>query len=153
MEKNTAILRWRVSNSKKSTSSLFFIDFGSRDSVVSILTRLRARRSGHSKPGRGKRFFFSPKHRHRPWAHPASYSVDVKRPELENDHSPPSGAEVKNKWRSTSTPPTCLHDMYRDLTFYLFICLFIHLLTYLFIYVFIYVFTYVFINTVKSRNK
>ena len=34
------------------------------------------------------------------------------------DNSPPSSAEVKNEWRSTSTPPMCLHGMDRD-KFYL----------------------------------
>jgi hypothetical protein len=36
---------------------------------------------------------------------------DVKRPELEADHSPPSTAEVKNAWSYTSTPPVCLHGV------------------------------------------
>jgi hypothetical protein len=31
-------------------------------------------------------------------------SPEVKRPELEDDHSPPSSAEVKNTWSYTSTP-------------------------------------------------
>jgi hypothetical protein len=49
-------------------------------------------------------------------AHPASYPMDtgafslaVKRPGREADHSPPSSAEVKNAWSCTSTPPIRLH--------------------------------------------
>jgi hypothetical protein len=33
------------------------------------------------------------------------YMVRVKQPGPDADHSPPSGAEVKNKWRYTCTPP------------------------------------------------
>jgi hypothetical protein len=36
-----------------------------------------------------------------PWA----ISPGVKRPGREADHSPPTGAEVKNTWIYTSTPP------------------------------------------------
>jgi hypothetical protein len=50
--------------------------------------------------------------------YPASYpmgtrgsSLEVKRPGLEADHSPPSSAEVKNVWSCTSTPPICLHGV------------------------------------------
>jgi len=52
-------------------------------------------------------------------AHPASYpmstmvsfSLGVKRPDREADHSPPSSAEVNNAWNSTSTPPIRLHGL------------------------------------------
>jgi hypothetical protein len=38
--------------------------------------------------------------------HPASYSFPgVKRPGREINHSPTASAEVRNKWRYTSTPP------------------------------------------------
>jgi hypothetical protein len=44
-------------------------------------------------------------------AHPGSYPMvpgtlymEVKRPGREDDHSPPSSAEVKNTWSYTSTP-------------------------------------------------
>jgi hypothetical protein len=44
-------------------------------------------------------------------AHPASYpmgtrgfSLGVKRPERETDHSPPSSAEANNEWSCTPTP-------------------------------------------------
>jgi hypothetical protein len=46
-------------------------------------------------------------------AHPASYamgtrgfSLGLKQPGLEADHSPPSSAEVKNAWSYTSIPNT-----------------------------------------------
>jgi len=39
---------------------------------------------------------------------------EVKLAEREADHSPQSGTEVKNKWRNTSTPLTCLHGFARD---------------------------------------
>jgi hypothetical protein len=35
---------------------------------------------------------------------PRVLSLGVKRPEREDDHSPPSSAEVKNAWSYTSTP-------------------------------------------------
>jgi hypothetical protein len=35
---------------------------------------------------------------------PGTLSVGIKRPGCEADHSPPSGAEVKNAWIYTSTP-------------------------------------------------
>ena len=49
-------------------------------------------------------------------AHPASRVEDteVKRPELEVNHSHPSSAEVKNMWRHTSAPPVFLHDVGRE---------------------------------------
>lgn len=37
-------------------------------------------------------------------AHPASYSLGVKRPGRESDHSPPTSAVVKNYRSCTSTP-------------------------------------------------
>jgi hypothetical protein len=39
------------------------------------------------------------------------FSPELKRPGREVDHSPPSGAEVKNSSRYTSIPPIRLHDM------------------------------------------
>jgi hypothetical protein len=38
-------------------------------------------------------------------------SPGVKRPRREADHSPTSSADVKNEWKYTSTPPTCLHGL------------------------------------------
>jgi hypothetical protein len=42
-----------------------------------------------------------------PWA----LSLGVKGPGREADHSPPFSAEVKNAWKSTSTPPIRLHGV------------------------------------------
>jgi hypothetical protein len=39
----------------------------------------------------------------------------VKRPERDADQSPPTSAEIKNKWRCTSTLPVRLHGMYRKI--------------------------------------
>ena len=41
-------------------------------------------------------------------------SPGVKRPGREVARSPQSSADVKNKWRYASTPPTCLQGVYRD---------------------------------------
>jgi hypothetical protein len=38
----------------------------------------------------------------------------AKRPECESDHPPLSGAEVKNEWSYTSTPPIYLHGVERE---------------------------------------
>jgi hypothetical protein len=63
---------------------------------------------------------FSPHHRVPigSGAHHASYatgnrgfSLGVKRPGCETDHSSPSSAEVKNEWSYTSTPPVRLHGV------------------------------------------
>jgi hypothetical protein len=40
-----------------------------------------------------------------------AFSLGVKRPGREVDHSPPSSAEVKNAWSYTSTPPIRLHGV------------------------------------------
>ena len=37
------------------------------------------------------------------------WTLGVKKPGNEADHSPLSSAEVKNEWSYTSTTPTCLH--------------------------------------------
>jgi hypothetical protein len=39
------------------------------------------------------------------------FSLGLKRPKREADHSPPSSAEVKNVWSYTSTPLTHLHGV------------------------------------------
>jgi hypothetical protein len=36
---------------------------------------------------------------------PGAFSLEVKRPGLEGDHSHPSSVEVKNAWSYTTTPP------------------------------------------------
>jgi len=38
-------------------------------------------------------------------------SLGVKWPRREADHSPPSGAEVKNAWSYTTTPAILLHGV------------------------------------------
>jgi hypothetical protein len=62
--------------------------------------------------GRGKIFFFSPKHPNCLWGPPnllpTVYQVlfpRVKQPGLEAAPSPPSSAKVKNEWRYTSIAP------------------------------------------------
>jgi hypothetical protein len=40
------------------------------------------------------------------------FSLGVKRPWREADHSPPYGVEVKNVWSHTFTPPIRLHDVH-----------------------------------------
>lgn len=68
-----------------------------------------------SNPGRGKRFFFSPKTPDHVWGPPillisgsqCSFPV-VKWPGPDVGHSPPPSAQVKNKWSYTYTPPICL---------------------------------------------
>jgi hypothetical protein len=42
---------------------------------------------------------------------PGAFSLGIKRPGCEADHSPPSSAEVKNTWSYTSTPPVHLHGL------------------------------------------
>jgi hypothetical protein len=37
---------------------------------------------------------------------PGAFSLGVKQPGREADHSPPSSAEIKNEWSYTSTPNT-----------------------------------------------
>jgi hypothetical protein len=42
---------------------------------------------------------------------PGALSLGVMRPGREDDHSPPSSAEVKNAWSYTSTSPIHLHGV------------------------------------------
>jgi len=40
------------------------------------------------------------------------YFLEVKQPELEADHSPPSSAEIQNMWSCTSmNSPECIHGV------------------------------------------
>jgi hypothetical protein len=59
-------------------------------------------------PSRGKRVVCTPQRPDRLWD-PPSFLPNVywglKRQRREADHSPPSSAEVKNGWSSSSTPP------------------------------------------------
>ena len=80
-----------------------------------------------AKWGWGKRFFCLPKRPDRPQGGPHSLLFgghwgsfsELKRPEGDVDHSPPSGVEVKNEWSCTSTFFTRLHgaDWY-NVTFF-----------------------------------
>jgi hypothetical protein len=45
-----------------------------------------------------------------PWV-PGAPSLGVKRWRRESNHSPPTGAEIKNEWSYTSTPPIGLHGV------------------------------------------
>jgi hypothetical protein len=59
--------------------------------------------------GRGKRFFFPPQRPDRLWSSPSfisngyreAFSLRIKQPGLEADHSPLSNAEVKNRGKKT----------------------------------------------------
>jgi hypothetical protein len=90
----------------------YIVDDSSRDSSVSIVTRLRAGRPGFDS-GQGKRIFLvtvsrpavGPTQPPIQWA-PGAVSPGVKRPGREADHSHPSNAVVKNAWSYTSTPST-----------------------------------------------
>jgi hypothetical protein len=42
---------------------------------------------------------------------PGFFSLGVKRPGRDANHSPPPSAEVKNSWSYTSTPPVRLHGV------------------------------------------
>ena len=82
---------------------------------------LRAGRSGLRFLGRVKRSFCSPKRPDRLWdprwllsMGKAALSLGIKRPGRESGHSPPCSAWVKNKCRSTSASPICLHGVHRD---------------------------------------
>jgi hypothetical protein len=91
----------------------FFIIFKSRDSSVGI-------ELGYGQDNRGLRFdsrrgleiFLFTTASRTALGHtqpsiqgkPGALSLGVKRPGREVDHSPPSGAEVKNAWSYTSTP-------------------------------------------------
>jgi hypothetical protein len=45
------------------------------------------------------------------WVPGALFSLEVKRPGCEADHSSPYSAEFKNAWSFTSTPPISLHNV------------------------------------------
>jgi hypothetical protein len=50
----------------------------------------------------------------------------IKRSGREPENSPPSDAELKNERSCTSTPPKCLHGMYRVNYTFTFLCDIIH---------------------------
>jgi hypothetical protein len=88
--------------------------------LVTILTPERPRNRG-STPGKGKRFFSSPKPPDRSVSHPASYIVrtgefflGVKLSGLETDHLSPASAGFKIEWVYSSTPPIYLYSAHRE---------------------------------------
>ena len=95
--------------------------FESRESVVSIMTRLWAGRPGiripawardryHPKMSRPTRWPTQPPIQ---WVS-GSFTPGGKRLGRKADHSSPSYAEVKNEWSYTSTPTICFQDVARD---------------------------------------
>jgi hypothetical protein len=92
----------------------------SRDSSVCVATRLRGGWSGFwgSIPDTGREFFSAPPCPDRHWDPPSpcamgtgAFSLEVKLPGLEADHSPLSSAKVNNAWSSSFTPPIHLHGV------------------------------------------
>jgi hypothetical protein len=83
-------------------------------SLVSIVTRLRAGRSGFDFRWGQRRdvllFATAPRHTVG-YVGTWGFSLWIKLPGREPDHSPPSSAEVKNAWSYTSIPATCLHGV------------------------------------------
>lgn len=100
-----------------------FAEGGSRDGVVSIVTRLQSGRSGDRMLGGVRNLPPVPSVHSGSGVHSVSYLIGnrssfPKRPECEADLSLP-GEEFKNEWSYTSIPPICLYGMYRDkFTFY-----------------------------------
>ena len=91
----------------------------SRYTVVSIVTRLRAERSGVRIPAKIN-FSIPLIAYNESAANPASCSMGtgflsrgLKRPRRDVDHSLPSNTEVKNEKSYTSSAPTCLHGVDR----------------------------------------
>jgi hypothetical protein len=88
---------------------------GSRGSVLVIVTKLRAGRSGVRMSVRAEIFLFSKTSRPAfgptqppiQWV-PGAFS-GVKRPGFEGNYFAPCIAEVKNEWNCTSPPPVSLH--------------------------------------------
>jgi hypothetical protein len=106
---------------------LFVISFRNHDTVVNIMTRLRAGRS-RVRTRANERDFCSTKRPDRFWGtfklsarwEPGLFlwrgGGGSKRRGSEADHSPPSSTEVKNECSYTSTPPICLQGVDRNFT-------------------------------------
>jgi hypothetical protein len=96
------------------------VSYVSRNSSVSVVTRLRLEDSGFkARQGQSISLFckrcrppLRTTHLPTQWL-PCSLLV-VKRLGYDIGHSPPSSAEVKNESNYTSTPPLCLHGMDKD---------------------------------------
>jgi hypothetical protein len=92
--------------------------FGNRSSLVSVVTRLWAGRSGVPNPA-ARHFFLKTS---RPTLGPTQLPVQSvvgpfsggKVAGVGVDHSLPSRAEFQNEWSPTSTYSTCLYGVYRD---------------------------------------
>lgn len=48
---------------------------------------------------------------------PTPVSLGVERPKREADYSPLSSAEVEDEWSCTSTLPSCINGVRRDVTY------------------------------------
>jgi hypothetical protein len=90
------------------------------NSVVGIVIRLRADRSGVRIPAWAKRFLLTKMSRpalesNQPLIQRVPNTFPpIKRPVHEADHSPPSRVEVKNGWSRASAHPLCLHGVDKD---------------------------------------
>ena len=92
--------------------------FASKDSVVGVVTKVRARAPGITVrfPTRNKRFISSPKLSDRLWAHTAAYtkgtwalSARDKAVQTFTDHSHLSTGEIKKEqWCTSNLPDVCL---------------------------------------------
>jgi hypothetical protein len=82
-----------------------------RSSLVTIVTILRPGPSGIRFLAVSEDFSFLQSSHNGSEAQPASntktgvFFPGVKQAEREDDHSPPSGAEIKNEWSHNSSPP------------------------------------------------
>jgi hypothetical protein len=96
---------------------------GGKYSVIGIVSRLRAGRSGFRTPVRGKKFSFLQNWQDRAWRSPRFLhdghhyvcylaGVNLTRREVYSSH--PTTAKVKNEWSYTSTPPICLQCVDTD---------------------------------------
>jgi hypothetical protein len=95
--------------------------FDSRDSIVSIVTWLGARRHWVRTPARAIHFCILQSIQTCCGDHPVSCSMGsspgVKRPGREIHHALPSSTEVKNEWNYTSALPVCLLGLTGATTF------------------------------------
>ena len=92
---------------------------GSRNNVVGLATRLLAGLSGVRFP------FLLSKHPDRLWGPPNllfskywGYFPGVEWPMCEVNHSPPSNAEVRNKWSYAYAPSVCHHGVEKEKSSY-----------------------------------
>jgi len=112
---------WR--NSFYSTISSIGQPRDQSDARLSV-TRLEAGWSGVQIPTEARLLSYFPNVQ-TSYIYPSSYTSGtggfpgrIKWPGHEIHCSPPSSAKVKNDWRYTSIPPTCLHGMYSNFTFF-----------------------------------